>query len=65
MEEHWVKTATDEEIIEALREIDDSDEIRTTPKESQLIESVVFKQKTWLSEAQKAWAQDVIQKYLD
>lgn len=60
-----MQAATDAEIIEALREIDDLDDIRTTPKESQLIESVVFKQKTWLSEAQKTWAKDVIKKYLD
>ena len=64
-EPHWATTADDAELLKALREIDESDEIRTTAQESDFFETVVYRQKTPLTEKQRSWARDIVEKYLD
>lgn len=55
---------TDDEIRDALKELDQSDEMEVDSWEAEFIEHVVYKYKGPLSDRQKKKAEDIIEKYM-
>lgn len=55
---------TDAELIEQLTEIDNDDDIDVTKWEADFIDTVVYKQKTPLTEKQRQIAERIIEEYL-
>lgn len=55
---------TDEELREALRDIDQAEEIDVDSWEADFIENVLYRYKGPLSDAQREKAQEIIDKYM-
>ncbi len=59
----WIETATDDELREELKDIDERDDVRVTPWEGMFIESVCYKKGLQMTKKQRDTVKQILKKY--
>lgn len=59
----WLDLATDDELREELKDLDERDDVKVTPWEGMFLESVCYKKGLQMTSKQRNTAKQIIKKY--